>query len=74
MYNTKDDSWDPHHQLEFAKVCLRTVVEKAQADRKKKEKSEEEGVNESLNKLITRLGNLDEHELEEKEEIMIIIE
>ena len=52
--------WDPHQKLEFAKVCIRTVVEKVQADRKKFDQSEEERVNEELTMSVEALekGNL----------------
>ena len=35
MFQGRLDSWNPHVKLEFAKVCIRTVTEKVQADRKK---------------------------------------
>ena len=55
MWKHVDPAWDPHVRLEYAKMCIRTVGEKLQADRKKKEKSEEEEVNEELNLAIGRL-------------------
>ena len=42
MLATMPPDWDPHKKLEFSKMCIRTVVEKVQADRKRLEKSEEE--------------------------------
>ena len=48
-------TWDPHQKLEFAKVCIRTVLEKAQADRKRREITEEELVNIELDMAIKTL-------------------
>ena len=48
--------WDPHMRLEFLKVCIRTVAEKLQAERKRKEKTTEEEINEELNAAINVLG------------------
>ena len=48
-------SWDPHKRLEFLKVCIRTVLEKAQADRKRNELSEEELLNLELDTSIKAL-------------------
>ena len=42
MFATVDVDWDPHMKLEFAKVCIRSVVEQTQAERKRNEKSEED--------------------------------
>ena len=72
MYSTKDESWNPHTTLEFAKVCLRSVVERVQAERNKREKCDEEEVNSSLNRLVDRLAGVTN--LEEKEELITIIE
>ena len=47
--------WDPHMRLEYAKMCLRTVTERVQAERKRREKDEEELLNEELNLAINRL-------------------
>ena len=47
--------WDPHMKLEFLKVCTRTVAEKSQAERKRKDKLEEETLDEELNEAITIL-------------------
>jgi hypothetical protein len=47
--------WSPHMKLDYAKVCIRTVVERAQAERKKKEKSIEECVNEEIELLVEAL-------------------
>ena len=74
MFGTCCEGWDPHTKLEFAKVCLRTVVERLQADRNKKEKTDEEGVSESLNRLIERLATIDQNETDEKEELLVLIE
>ena len=45
-------TWNPHQTLEFMKVCIRTVLEKAQADRKRREVTEEELVNIELDMAI----------------------
>ena len=55
MWARADSHWDPHMRLEYAKMCIRTVGEKMQADRKKKEISEEDEVNEALNMAISKL-------------------
>ena len=57
MLGTMPDGWDPHMKLEFAKVCIRTVAEKLQAERKRREKLEEESLNDDLNEAITILEN-----------------
>ena len=44
-------------KLEFAKVCIRTVAEKLQAVRKRREKLEEELLNDDLNEAINILEN-----------------
>ena len=56
MYSTTPDVWDPHMKLEFAKLCIRTVNEQVQAERKQKETSEEESINEELEVAINRLS------------------
>ena len=68
MYSKVDGSWNPHLKLEYAKMCIRTVAEKAQADRKKRDKSEEEEVDQKLNLAIdalqeSRLVNRQKEEL-----------
>ena len=55
MMSGAPDSWDPHMRLEFLKVCIRTVVERVQAERKRKEKSEEEMLNEELTVALDEL-------------------
>ena len=50
------NDWDPHMVLEFAKMSIRTVCEKVQADRKSREKSEEENLNEELDYAIKSLS------------------
>ena len=57
LLNQSDASWDPHTKLEFSKMCIRSVAEKLQADRKKKEKLDEDEVNEELNLAINSLEN-----------------
>ena len=68
MYSGIGEGWNPHLKLEFAKMCIRTVAEKLQADRKKKDKSEEEEVNEELNLAINALAG----EISEEERIEVI--
>ena len=48
MISTTPEGWSPHMLLEFAKVCIRTIAEKLQSDRKKEEATEENFVNEEL--------------------------
>ena len=49
--------WNPHLKLEFAKMSLRTVVERIQAEIKKRDKSEEDYLNEELNLAVNALEN-----------------
>ena len=56
MMQEVPDSWNPHNKLEFLKVCIRTVVEKVQAERKKVELTEEEMLNEELDVAIKELA------------------
>ena len=56
MYSHVDSTWNPHLKLEYAKMCIRTVSEKEQADRKRKEKSEEDFLNVELDLAIKALG------------------
>ena len=57
MLGTMPALWDPHMKLEFAKVCIRTVVEKAQAERKSRERAEEDEVNEELEAAVNKLAS-----------------
>ena len=50
------DTWDPHQKLEYAKVCVRTVCENIQAERKVKEKGEEETLNQELDLALNSLS------------------
>ena len=56
IMGTMPSHWDPHMKLEFAKVAIRTVCESVQAERKVKEKSEEESLNEELDMAISKLS------------------
>ena len=56
MFSTVPGNWDPHAKLEFAKVCIRTVVEQTQAERKRTEASEEDSINEELELAIAKLS------------------
>ena len=49
------EGWDPHLKLDFAKMCIRTAMEKEQADRKLRERTEEEYVNLELDIAIRTL-------------------
>ena len=44
-------------RLEFTKVCIRSILERLQAERKRKEKTEEEGISEELEVAIDALAN-----------------
>ena len=57
MMSDIPDTWDPHMKLEFLKVSIRTTVEKVQAERKRREKSEEDMLNEELEVALDELGN-----------------
>ena len=72
MLALSGDGWNPHLKLEYAKMCIRTVVEQVQADRKKKELSEEEELNEELNIAVISLESSGSDE--EKEELIEYIE
>ena len=56
MIETMAHDWDPHMKLEFAKVAIRTVCEKVQADRKVRERDEEDSINEELELVISQLA------------------
>ena len=47
--------WNPHLKLDFAKMCIRTVTEKIQAERKRRELNEEDMLNLELQIAITSL-------------------
>ena len=55
MINQASHSWDPHMKLEYSKMCIRTVMEKAQADRKTREANEEELLNTELDLAVKTL-------------------
>ena len=55
MWKHVDRSWNPHMKLDYAKLCIRTVAEKIQAERKRKERNEEEEIDEELNLAIGKL-------------------
>ena len=55
MINEAPAAWDPHLKLEYAKMCIRTIVEKAQADRKTREASEEDLLNAELDLAVKSL-------------------
>ena len=57
MFRSHSAAWNPHLKLEFAKVCIRTVTEKLQADRKVRERSEEEFVDREIEIAMAALQN-----------------
>jgi len=50
------EDWNPHTKLEYFKMCIRSTAERAQAERKRAEKSEEDFLNEELEIRITALS------------------
>ena len=59
MYSKALAGWNPHLKLEYAKMCLRLTVQKIQAEAKRKERWDEDELNEQLDvavKALTR-GN-----------------
>ena len=73
MLSSAGEGWSPHLKLEFAKMCIRTVMEKEQADRKKKEKTEEDLVNAELDLALLSLQN-NSTGLESHAELLELIE
>ena len=65
MYSTAPMEWDPHMKLEFAKMCIRTVTERVQADRKRTERTEEDSINEELEAATEKLasGSIEDKDL-----------
>ena len=59
LINLAQENWNPHLKLDYAKMCVRTVLEKAQADRKLKEKTEEDYLDLELDLAIKALGRED---------------
>ena len=57
LMETMPLEWNPHLKLEFAKMCIRTVVEKIQAERKRQEVADEECLNEELDTAIKQLSS-----------------
>ena len=55
MINEAPGTWDPHLRLEYAKMCIRTIVERAQAERKIREASEEDLLNTELDLAVKSL-------------------
>ena len=56
MMAVMPETWDAHQKLEYAKMCIRTVAEQVQAERKRKEANEEDAVNEELEIAIEALA------------------
>ena len=59
MYRMASQQWDPHLKLEYLKMCIRKISEKYQAERKLREKSEEELLNTELDLAVSALGRED---------------
>ena len=57
MFSSAPSHWDPHMKLDYAKLCIRTVVEQVQAERKRKELNEEESLNEELDTAVKLIAN-----------------
>ena len=55
MFSQASTTWNPHIRLEFTKVCIPTVTERVQAERKKSEQTEEELLNYEFQKAIGAL-------------------
>ena len=72
MYSCIGEGWNAHLRLEYAKMCIRTIAERIQAERKKQEKVEEEELSEELNLAIDALAGCQNEG--EKEELIEYIE
>ena len=48
--------WDPHMKLEYAKMSLRSVAERVQAERNKRERTMENEIDEAVNRAIRELA------------------
>ena len=59
MINEAPPDWDPHLKLEYAKMSIRTVIEKAQAERKVREVGEEDHLNVELDLAVKSLETPD---------------
>jgi len=57
MFRQMGNNTDPHIRLEYLKMCIRTVSEKLQAERKRYEKSEEESLNEEIELICDALAS-----------------
>ena len=55
MMTQAPSSWNPHLKLEYLKMCIRTTLEKVQAERKVQERSEEYYLNHELDHAIKSL-------------------
>ena len=56
LLNQVPAGWNPHLRLEYLKMCIRTVTEKIQAERKMNERSEEELLNVELDLAVKALA------------------
>ena len=55
-------NWDPHLKLEYTKMSLRSVVERIQAERNRKERTMEKEVDEAINRAIKELAGEEQEE------------
>ena len=58
MISTMPNGWDPHNKLEFAKVSIRSVAERIQAESKRDALTEEQTINEDLNDTMDALAKV----------------
>ena len=56
LIETIPEDWNPHLKLEFAKMSIRTVAERIQAERKRVEYGEEKNIDEELDTAINKLS------------------
>ena len=68
LVNMAPNHWDSHTKLEYAKMCLRTVAERRQAERNRKERTLENEIDEAVNRAIKELAE----EVQEEHKIEII--
>ena len=59
MLDQAPPDWNPHLKLEYLKMCIRTIMEKAQAERKSNELNDEELLNVELDLAIKALSRED---------------
>jgi len=74
MLNQIPGDWNAHERLEFAKMCIRTISERVQAELKIRDKTVEEELNDELNDAINVLEKDDFRNSNDRERIIQIIE